>query len=586
MVGSKLTSVEQQIFDETLGTRNWDLFTEYWFRLPMSGTWYTPEDRVEHYDMLHEIWLSSGKPNSQFDVIVDEQEVEFRIDWDEYYDGNPIFLFPHGFRILPWMVDVISPRTTTAIAVTGAGSGKTCNIAIAGLMYCALFPGFRFLNVAPTREQANLVLGEVEKWAGNTEFIKLVRPTRGVNRLWVERPHATVTIEVIEGYPSTFVCQTVGREAKGILGGERDWINVDEAQLLMGLDTIKPILDTRLRGTRITGHLRWSKQTFITNPGNNPELVNMMDDYNQMIETGVEDVLVLEDIESSDNIYLTKRQLDKQRRALRSSRNVDRWIGGQMAAAFSDNELDETLLEKCRSDEMTKWTDEFGRHNDVVGLHMYEENYNSEKSYVVVGDVGKSRMGSMSSMNVPCIMVFSIPNDFLERPMRMVAFYWFDGQGSYQTFIKLFKHAMYRYKAQGYYDATNVQTAMEDFDDALGEVPTTPIFFSGSVSVKRWAVSVMVMMMSDGLFEWPYIRGLWHQARIFDISSRKRADDIIATILVLMLAFRVEATLMDKIVERYGWDPDEEEKDEIYTGSEDNSYAHDDRYSRFMDNSV
>jgi len=179
-------------------------------------------------------------------------------------------------------------------------------------------------------------------------------------------------------------------------------------------------------------------------------------------------------------------------------------------------------------------------------------------------------------------MVFEIPEDFLERPCRMAAFYWFDGTGSYKKFIHVLKHAMYRYRAQSYYDATNVQTAMEDFDDALANVPSTPIFFSGTVGPKRWAITVLTMMMSDGLLEWPYIKGLWYQARIFDPASKRNADDIIATLLVLMLAFRVEATLLDKLVERYGWDPDEEEKREEAQDSLAGTYLEKDRYSRLL----
>jgi len=578
-----LTKYEEEIFTKAIQTGNLDAFTEYFFQLPLSGTWFTMEDRPEQYAALYDAWNKSGKPGQEFQAVVDEQPATLKIAWDPYYSGYPMFLLPHGFRILPWIERFLTPGISLGLAVTGAGTGKTACCAVVGLTFCALLPGFRFLNVAPTSAQSELMLGEIEKWCSNTIFRKLVRPTRGVNTLWVVKGgHPTITIDVLDGHPSTFVCQTTGREGKGILGGERDWINVDETQLLVHLETVREIITTRLRGTRSTGLPRWSKQTYITNPGHNPELMAMIDEIEERANKGEDDVLLLDNVDSSANIYLTKRQLDKQRSALRTNRAADRWIGGQMSAVLVDVGISEELLELCKSDDLTKHVEEHGQYDDAVGLVRYELEWNPHKSYVVVGDTGKSGLVSLSSQNVPCIMVFEIPKDFLEKPCRMAAFYWFDGTGSYKKFVKTLKHAMYRYRAQSYYDAGNVQTAMEDFDDALANVPSTPIFFSGTVGPKRWAITVLTMMMSDSLFEWPYIKGLWYQARIFDPASKHNADDIIATLLVLMLAFRVEATLLDKLVERYGWDPDEEGKREEAQDPLAGTYLEKDRYSRLL----
>lgn len=578
-----LTKHEEDIFQKALRTGDLDPFTEYFFQLPMSGTWFTTEDRPEQYAALHGAWAKAGKPGQELQAIVDEQSAMLKVTWDPYYGSYPMFLLPHGFRVLPWIEQFVGPGISLGLAVTGAGTGKTACCAVIGLTFCALLPGFRFLNVAPTGAQSELMLGEVEKWCSNTIFRKLIRPTRGVNALWVAKGgHPTITIDVLAGHPSTFVCQTTGREGKGILGGERDWIDVDETQLLVHLETVREIITTRLRGTRSTGLPRWSKQTYITNPGHNPELIAMIDEIGDRVEKGEDDVLLLDNIDSSANIYLTKRQLDKQRSALRTSRAADRWIGGQMSAVLTDIGISEDLLELCRSDSLTEYVEEHGKHDDSVGLVQYELEWSPHKSYVVIGDTGKSSLVSLSSQNVPCIMVFEIPEDFLERPCRMAAFYWFDGTGSYKKFIKVLKHAMYRYRAQSYYDATNVQTAMEDFDDALANVPSTPIFFSGTVGPKRWAITVLTMMMSDGLLEFPHIKGLWYQARIFDPTNKRNADDIVATLLVLMLAFRVEATLLDKLVERYGWDPNEEEEREEAADSLDGTYLEEDRYTRLL----
>ncbi|MCK5643666.1 MAG: hypothetical protein KAJ19_22895, partial [Gammaproteobacteria bacterium] len=53
---------ELAIFQKARRTGNLDEFTQIYFRLPKSGTWYTKEDRVEQYEMLHDAWVAAGMP--------------------------------------------------------------------------------------------------------------------------------------------------------------------------------------------------------------------------------------------------------------------------------------------------------------------------------------------------------------------------------------------------------------------------------------------------------------------------------------------------------------------------------------------
>lgn len=574
-----ITPEDEHIFEEVMRTGDLDVFTEHYFRLPWSGTWFTPEDRPEQYEDLHRLWTAMGKPDDQFSALLDDQEVELKIMWDTHYGEYPMILLPHGFRSLPWIRELISPQIGLAIAVTGTGSGKTCSVAIAALTYCALYPGFRFLNVAPTGAQAALMLGEIEKWCANTAFRKFIKPSRGAHELWMEKPYPTITIEVYPGFPSTFVCQTVGRDARNIIGGEQDWINCDESQLLTNIDAAKPIFVTRLRGTRVTGVLRWGKLTWITNPGANPELVSLMEEYRALIEKGAGDVLVMEDIDSSANIYLTRHQLEKQARTM-SSRVEDRWHGGSMAAAFAGLGIDEALLELCRDEELEAFAERFGGHDDEVGLRRYELPYELDHDYIVAGDAGKGSVSSLSTMNIPVCGVFDVTN-FLERPgtCRLVAFDWHDGLGSYTTFIDVMKRYMLRYRAKGFYDAGNVQTAFEDLEGGFKGWPTMPIFFGGTVSAKAWALTILTQLMDEQIFAWPYIKGLWHQARIYNPSSRKQADDIVAMLLVFCLVLRTMNAFWYPLRDRFGWR--EEGEEETEDPETEDTYTEEDRHARF-----
>lgn len=574
----KLTEREEDLFRRVSRTGEWDLFTERYFRLPFSGTWFTTEDRVERYEVLYDIWQEMGKPGESFEVVLDGEPTTFKVGWDTYYDGYPMFLLPHGFRTMPWMRGFLDLSTSKAIAITGTGSGKTCGVAIRALTYCALYPGFKVLNIAPKQVQAELALNEIEKWAGNTEFSKFIRKSRGANPLWKEKPYPTITVEVVDGHPSTLTCQTVGQDAASVLGGEYDWINADEAQLLQNIEEAQPVLATRLRGTRSTGLPRSTKLTWITNPGMNPELFSLMEQYEKLRDDGDTSVVVLEGIDTSDNIYLTERQKEEQEK-LMTENSRERWHGGKMSSVVVNSEIGEGLVVKCEDQRLTNWARKHGRYIDGLGIMQYERPVDYNRHYIAFGDAGKSRITAMSSMNIPCVGVIDVTN-FLREPMELAAFYWFDGQGDYSAFVDKMKHAMTRYQARGFYDATNVQTAFEDLDETFRYMDTTPVYFSGHAGTKRWAITMLIRLMGDEQFLWPKLKCLRYQARIFKASSNKQADDVIATLLVFCLALRTENTFWNRLVEHYKMDPNQGLITPRHQKESDGAIYREDRYDR------
>ncbi len=562
-----LNHEEEILFRNVIRTQDFDAFTDRYFTLPMSGTWFTPEDRGNQWKTLLSLWYETGEPEEHVIAEAPGGKAEFQVFHDPYYGNEPIFLQRHGFRTMPWMREFLSPGITRSSAVTGRGSGKTGGAAIRGLAYCALFPGFRFLNVAVTQYQADLMLGEIEKWVLNSEFKKFIKRSRGTNPLWTMKPYPIITVEVYPGQPSTFICQTIGIEGKSIIGGERDWINVDESQLLESIGEVHPILVTSLRGTRISGVPRWTKLSWISNPGFNPEWLTLIEGYKERQDKGDKNVLVLEELATDLNIYITKRQIIEQEKSL-TEREQDRWMSGIATQLYSDSPFSEESIESCRNDALTEQVDKVGKFHDSFGLLEYELPYEDTHTYVVAGDVGKSHLTSMNAQNVPVIMVFDI-TDFMERPSRVVAFYWMDGQNTYETFEDKFIYACMKYRARSYYDATNIQSAFEDVGGFKDLPATQPVFFSGEASKKKYAVAVASLMMQNGMFEWPYIKGLWHQCRVYNPSSRKVPDDIVATILVFIFALQGEATLWTKFIERFRFDTDAKKTLDIKGGADE-----------------
>jgi len=575
-----LSPEEQAAFDAARRTGDLSPFTERFFRLPLSGSWYTPEDRVEQYGMLHDLWTKQGKPDAELQAKIEGTTATLLVSWDPYYMGEPMFLLRHGFLTLPWIKEFISPAINLGLAITGTGTGKTASVAVAMLAYAAIYPGSRWLNVAPTSYQASLMLGEVSKWcAKESPFRRFIVPSRGAHELWVERPHPVITVEVYDGYPSTFTCQTVGLDASGILGGEYDWINCDEAALLGQIEVAEHKLGTRLRGTRATGELRWGKLTWITNPAPNPELLALMAKYETLMSQGHKDIVVLEGLTSDSNPYVTKRQLARQRRTM-SEHEANRWHGGQMSAAMEGMGINPRLLEACRVYEMDELVAAEG-HTDDFGVRKYMFMREAGHNYLVTGDPGKTALRSLSSQNVPVITTWDVTHFLEPFGIKLVGFEWMDGDGSYNQWIEIAKRHMLFYRAPCFYDAGNVQSAFEDLAGGFGgtgfDWPTQMVFFGGSVAIKRWAVTIMTQLMQDQMFAWPYIKGLWHQARIFNPGKKNLADDIIASVLVLCRAFQIEGVFWDKLALHYRW------TDEGEYESQDDGFVvtnQDDRHAR------
>ncbi len=204
-----LTGEDQYIVDQTLKTGNLKLFSEFFFRLPNGGSRWMPGDSLGHYrhlfeyDMLYSAWKTAGKPDENLSITTPDYQDGLRVSWE---GDTLIFLLPHGYLFLDWSLPVIDCKTNVALVETGTGTSKTSSVAVAALITCALFPDYNFLNAAPTDEQSNLMIAEMEKWITSTPFTKFVIPTtRG--ELYVQKPSATVEIAspFDPRYPSHFV---------------------------------------------------------------------------------------------------------------------------------------------------------------------------------------------------------------------------------------------------------------------------------------------------------------------------------------------------------------------------------------------
>jgi len=118
----ELTSLEKHLFQRA---RELDVnpFSSHFFKLPASGTRYTPEDHVRQYEMLYNLWLQAGSPGDKMALQADGQDLRYLVEWGAY-GSEPVFLFPHGYLFLPWAIDMIQSGKRIAVVEGGTGSAK------------------------------------------------------------------------------------------------------------------------------------------------------------------------------------------------------------------------------------------------------------------------------------------------------------------------------------------------------------------------------------------------------------------------------------------------------------------------------
>jgi hypothetical protein len=598
-----LTADEQWVVEQTLKTGNLDLFSERFMRLPNSGTRWMPGDSLGHYrhifnyELLYDGWLKSGRPEDTLKVTTPDHQYGLRVIWS---GDEPHFLLPHGYLFLDWAKPVVSRKNNIALVIAGTGTAKTSSMAVAALIYCVLFPGYNFMNAAPTEDQSQLMIDEMEKWVTDTPFTKFIKRTN-TGALFIKKPSAVVEIlsPFNTHYPSKFVCKTTGKNANNALGKNLDCACLDEIQLMENIDDILDKTGTRSRAGRATGEPRDSKVVLLTNPGDNPNLsivagkVQRIIDYNAACDRGDIvrdrdkpriDAIYIKDLDSSVNPYITLKQLAYQG-SMMDAQSKRRWLMGMIDTSSTNREIPPDVINRCIDQQVT---DEI-RINDMheaikmegLGIVHYEIKPVEGRQYIVLGDPGKTAPTRMSYNNIGTVMVLDITN-FLEEPTKVV-YYDMVGDGTYKPWMRSFKYAMLKYRAKGYYDATNLGvTGFEDagvfekspvvIKDSDGELyegairinySTSPITFAAMN--KRWARTLFVMMAEDKQFGWPHLERLSYEASVYAESGpniKSNADDTLAALFVFSLALQSEGVLWSKFTAKYHWDREEDEAEE------------------------
>lgn len=565
MADIELSKYEQRLFD-LARKGNYNAFSTHFFKLPYSGTIYTPLDRVDEYALLYEVWRIEGQPGEKFEAMVGANNVIFKVLWG-MYGTEPSFLYPHGYIFLPWALQMLNAGRMICVAEGGTGSAKTSSVGIAALIKCAAYPGFDFLNVAPTTTQAADMLEEVVKWIEHSEFRKFIRLTANKD-LWKWKPYPTMVIDCGLGGYSTFGCMTLGDKGDIVLGKGRDWLSVDEASLVQNIGESIAKLATRYRGTRRTGMPRYSSPAFsaITNPHDQNA------SFDELKATAIRETenpkgkYIFIRPSTTDNVYVTTQQLELQRTLL-NEEEQRRWLDGSDEQFKRRGVIPVKNIEGCQHESLNDLL-EVRDDDDIIverkadlGIYHYELPRLPDHIYLVFGDPGSNNFTSLSVNNVPVTGCLDITG-FPDQPATLVAMYMIDGNGKYRPWIESMIHLMLKYQPlMAAYDATGMGKIFSEWPD-MEKYPLYPVTLTGNHKME--SRTLFQLFIGDQLFAWPYLRVLWHQAGAYretGPSLNKIPDDLIAGLFVASFYMRFQ--FWNALSRLYNWRKTKNTKEKI-----------------------
>lgn len=432
------------------------------------------------------------------------------------------------YKIDPaWQKQVHHASQSQIVIIAGAGAGKTGSTGISAATWAATTFGFKFMNLAPTLNQARLMMDYILEKARGNPFEKLIYNTSSKqDDLKIVLRHDLIG-------ESTLLFKSAADLSDRVLGFEMDWIHIDEFGLLKDIAETMPRLVTRMRGSVTVGEQtreRVGRISMTSNPHINPEMYYLYD----MAKEDPECLSLT--ISARTNGNVTNRQIKNMLRNI-PKEDHERWIDGErpegesehfppkLVSRCEDLGLDEIMDAGIARDEET-FIRAITPRADVTTWQLPADE---RRSYLVVMDAGQ---GAPPWRNAPVITAWDI-TDFPKKPAEMRLFWWGDGRGSYQPCITQFKFYRAYYKADwAVFDSTGTQSGFEDMF-ALQEDDLGCYGWNLAGNVKMQSILALKLLMTKGLMRWPSkIKGIRNQHVTYTLPDAKLAQDIVSNFCI------------------------------------------------------
>lgn len=516
-----LTPAEQKIVEASKAANNPGIFLNHFIRNEAGGQLVYPG--AKRHAQYQKYWEDTGKP-ARF--AAETAEIPFWVQRKEV-DGRVLFFEERGYVPLPWQLDLWR-KTQKQLTVIGlAGTGKSLGIGMLAMARCAFYPGFRFLNLAPTQYQSGLMEREINQRIEGTEFRdKFLRKGKAGIRY---KPYVQYTF----ANGSTAEFMNVADNAKNVQSWSGDWINLDEAGLIDSTDEdgntqlalIMIGLATRMRGERPDGTPRMGLLSMISMAYSNDTLWQY---YDQGQDPEFKDRAWSRKVFHIENPYLTPEYIQKIRDNVPPGLE-GMWLKGERPPRVG-REFSDQILGACwdmgQISEMRKDVNRGEVVDGRSGVVYFSEPRKQGGAYILVGDPGVS---APPARNAPVIMLFDV-TDFPRHPARIAAFWWGDGRGKYEPFLQQFDDLCTKYAVppdyRGY-DSTGTQKAIAELAFAQGESAVIPMDFSGSK--KQMYLSALKLIMGKGKLKIPYeVWGIRDQLQKYQLPDSKMPQDIVS----------------------------------------------------------
>lgn len=331
-----------------------------------------------------------------------------------------------------WQLEAAHAKQPRIVILGGFASGKTWWFAIAAAMIAAMYQDFKFLNIAPTYKQSVVAYEAIVTLANGCPFEKLIWKKR-------ERPSPSITLRFV--YRGKTITSTLefwtGYDPKGLRTKEVDWFNIDQAESFEDLDDVLVEVGTRVRG-KTGDRVRMGRLSMTANSDDNPTLWQQVD-YGELFP----DDYFVRIVSTRHNKNVTEEQLRMMIRDINEQEVAQKIDGARPfgkglefssdVIAACEDEIWGEAISDLAAQQVPGYT--VSRQSSAGVVYMETPRVDG-RDYLLIGDPGK---GTAPFRNAPVLFVW----DVTEFPARLVAFWWGNGQGKIDPFIRmLFKFAI------------------------------------------------------------------------------------------------------------------------------------------------
>lgn len=530
----KLSPADIRIFQ--LASRNANYFTDHYIRTEGSGTYWRngdPEtanfdpDRQRAWEIMREKWAKEGMPDGEWIFGALQAPIKYIVQYDP--SGEPTFHHHHGWLFQPWQLQVHHSTQPDVTVISGVGAGKTGGFAISSAVIAATVPNARIFCIAPqmmqTMEAYNYLITTLEGTEYWNRFVWR-HPTRPTPK--IEIRNSLVGSSTIEFY-------SIEDDPRKVLTLEGDWANLDQAEKFEDLEVVEAALGSRLRGS-VRGRPRLGKMVFWANSGDNPQLWNRFDLGDPV--NGLPKFYLSLAPHSEHNPYLSKTDIaNLKRRVGGTEEEADIWMHGKRPLGSGEH-FNAAMVKLCTSEELEKLMDDVmnlpdddlrkqgfvHKKSQELGTYQWEMPPQKNRDYIVISDPGQ---GNPPYRNSAAVMVFDV-TEFPEQPMKLRAFNWIFGMGSYWPWLRAHAEYVEKYHAYGRnaFDATGTQKGFDELVFHEMKLGAEGMDMSGTK--KMLSINALKLFMGKGMIEFPYIVHLSSQLTHYKLPDDKIRQDLVS----------------------------------------------------------